>query len=70
MSEIHLEAVTIGDPLEDTPDGLALMDRLRDAEGERRANIEHRFGPAALALLDEAEKEAERAILFGDGLRP
>jgi hypothetical protein len=62
---VEIRTITIGNPIEDTPDGIGLMDRVRDAEAKHRADLEELLTPAGLALLDEAERKFEREVFFG-----
>lgn len=60
--EPELKVVTVSSILDETPEGMYRMDRLRRAESERRAALTQE----ERELEDILHRQMERSILFGD----
>lgn len=63
MPEPELQVVTVSSVLEDTPEGMARMDRIRAAEERDRRALEESLTPDALARHDAMLAKFEADLL-------
>lgn len=69
-SLMDYEIVTVSNFVEDTPEGLFRMDRLRDQEREAEEQLRGLGGEQAVELKRQIDQNLEHAILYGTGDEP